>query len=251
MKLISLNTWGGRAGKEILLDFLKKHADVEVFCLQEVWNGGEHMLKETGGGVKLEGSTPQLLSEIQKVLPGHMCYFRPHLGDFYGLALFVKNSLMVHEEGEIFVYKERGYVSEQDFGNHARNIQYLTIDTANGPQTIINFHGLWNGRGKDDAEERLLQSANIVNFISTLAHPFVLVGDFNLNPETESLKTLEAFPLRNLIKEHGITSTRSHLYTKESRYADYAFVTGEVDVANFKVLDEPVSDHLPLFLEWR
>lgn len=251
MKLISLNTWGGRAGKDVLLDFFKRHADVDIFCLQEVWNGGEHMLKETGGGVKLEGATPQLLSEIRAVLTEHTCYFRPHLSDFYGLALFARNTLSIQEEGEIFVYKERGYVSEIDFGNHARNIQYLTIDTAKGPQTIINFHGLWNGGGKFDSDDRLLQSDNIVSFLRTRHWAHILCGDFNLLPETQSLKKFEEAGLRNLIAEYGVTSTRSHHYTKEHRYADYAFVTKDVEIVDFRVLDEPVSDHLPLYLEWR
>jgi len=41
MKLISLNTWSGRGGNKALLDFFKRHKDVDVFCLQEVWEGGE------------------------------------------------------------------------------------------------------------------------------------------------------------------------------------------------------------------
>ncbi len=41
MKILSLNTWGGRAGHEGIIDFLKKHNDVNVFCLQEIWQSGE------------------------------------------------------------------------------------------------------------------------------------------------------------------------------------------------------------------
>ena len=43
MKIISLNTWGGRGGKENLLKFIEKYKDTDIFCLQEMWNGGEHM----------------------------------------------------------------------------------------------------------------------------------------------------------------------------------------------------------------
>jgi exonuclease III len=43
MKIISLNTWGGMAGRQPLLDFFVAHKDVDVFCLQEIWNGGEHI----------------------------------------------------------------------------------------------------------------------------------------------------------------------------------------------------------------
>jgi len=233
------------------LDFFAQHKDVDVFCLQEVWNGGEHMLTEKGGGVTMENAVPQILSGIKDALPQHGCYFRPHLFDFYGLALFVKNDVRVLEEGELYVHEEKGFVEPHDWGTHARNIQYVTLETEKGIRTIINFHGLWNGKGKTDTEARLLQSTNIVNFVATLAHPFVLVGDFNLNPETESIKKLEEFPLRNLIKEHGITSTRTSLYIKENRFADYCLVSDGIEVEDFKILPDEVSDHAPLFLEWR
>ncbi len=56
--------------------------------------------------------------------------------------------------------------------------------------------------------------------------------------------------MRNLIKEHGITSTRSHHYTKPVKFADYAIVSKDLDVIKFEVLQDPVSDHLPLLLEF-
>ena len=251
MKTISLNTWGGRGGKEALLQFFENNTDTDVFCLQEIWNGGEEMVGVQAGGVPLVGITNSLLSDIASVLPDHQVFFRPHFRDYYGLAMLVRKSFTIQEEGEVFVYQERGFVSSDEYGNHARNIQYVTLQTEVGIRTVINFHGLWNGRGKGDVEERLLQSANIIHFVGSLNHPFVLLGDFNLRPDTESLKKLEDFPLRNLIREYGITSTRTSLYTKEERFADYALVSNGIEVEDFCVLPDEVSDHAPLALTWR
>jgi hypothetical protein len=39
MRLIYLNTWGGRAGSEKLLAFLDSDRDADFICLQEVWSG--------------------------------------------------------------------------------------------------------------------------------------------------------------------------------------------------------------------
>ena len=50
----------------------------------------------------------------------------------------------------------------------------------------------------------------------------------------------------NLVKAYGITSTRSLLYKRPDRFADYVLVSPEVQVEHFQVLDEVVSDHLPL-----
>lgn len=149
----------------------------------------------------------------------------------------------------MFVYKYKGYIPEGDIGNHARNIQYVTVQTSNGPLTVVNFHGLWNGKGKTDTEDRMNQSKNILEFIKNLQGEHVLCGDFNLLPNTKSIAVLENAGLQNLIKRFGITSTRTSHYTKPDKYADYVFVTNEIKVKDFKVLPEEVSDHHALYLE--
>lgn len=225
MKIISLNTWGGLAGRELLLSFFEKYKNIDVFCLQEIWAESHEVLigGEKIGGRNLEHDKIMVdgLRTISSILINHTPYFRPHFGEHYGLLMFVKNDLKVLSEGELFVYREKGYVPEGDVGNHARNIQYINIETKNGTRTVINFHGLWNGRGKNDSEDRLLQSDRIINFLKNIKNPMVLCGDFNLLPDTESIKKFEDFGMRNLIKEFEVISTRTSFYDKNIPYADY------------------------------
>lgn len=254
MRIITLNTWGGRAGKEGLLNFFKEHsATTDVFCLQEILSApSEHLEDKPAGGVKLDNSKIMVygLQEISDMLSEFSAYFRPHYGDNYGLLMLVRKNLGVIEEGEEFVYKERGYVHEEDLGNHARNIQYVKINYDNKLLTIINFHGLWNGKGKTDTDDRLLQSQKIIDFISKSAGETVLCGDFNLLPTTQSLKIIKDAGLRDLIAEYGITSTRTSHYTKPEKYADYIFVSPNLNVTDFKVLPDEVSDHSPLLIDF-
>ncbi len=250
MKLISLNVWGGVAGREKVLDFFASQGDVDIFCLQEVWNGGHEMIGRTAGGRPLSGVAHWLLADIGAVLKNHAAYFRPQFKDYYGLTMFIKKDVPVQEEGEVFVYKERGYFSEDDIGDHSRNIQYARMGSAVGPRTVVHVHGLWNGKGKTDSADRLLQSDNIARFLSSVKTPSVFCGDLNLLPGTESLKKLETLGMRNLIKEFGITSTRSSFYTKPVRFADYMFVSDGIEVKDFRVLPDEVSDHLALYLEF-
>jgi len=57
MKLISLNTWGGRAGKEKLLAFFTAHKNTDVFCLQEIWSAPyEHLEGSSAGGLSIDHS---------------------------------------------------------------------------------------------------------------------------------------------------------------------------------------------------
>lgn len=259
MKIISLNTWGARAGHKEFLDFIKINAETtDIFCLQEVWDVKSEKAKEVSslleeavvGGVVLQNMMTNLYSELCSILPNFNGFFRPHYGDHYGLAMFVKKNLNLLEEGDVFVYKDRDFVPTGDVGNHARNIQYANIGNDDGLVTIINFHGLWNGKGKTDTEDRIIQSKNIIGYISRISNPVVLCGDFNLLPETESLKLFEEAGLRNLIKEFDIKSTRTSLYKKEHRFADYAFISPEIVVKDFKVLPDEVSDHSPLYIEF-
>lgn len=253
MKVITLNTWGGLAGKEGILAFFEAYKDTtDIFCLQEIWSAPYKELEDDlVGGRRLKNDQVMVygMQEISATLPDHVGYFRPHLKEHYGLMMLVNKNILVQNEGERFVYKERGFVGEDDIGNHARNIQYADLRTDSGPLTVINLHGLWTGKGKTDTEDRILQSKNIVDFISGVKGEVILCGDFNLLPDTESIKIIEDAGLRNLIKEYGVTSTRTSHYTKPEKYADYVFVSGGVEVKDFQVLPDEVSDHNALFLE--
>ncbi|KND47688.1 MAG: hypothetical protein AB201_02000 [Parcubacteria bacterium C7867-006] len=259
MKLITLNTWGARAGHREFLDYAKqKSSEVDIFCFQEIWNVKDEKSKAVAsllndsivGGVVLHNMMEDLYVQISTVLPDFNGFFRPHYGEHYGLAMFIKKDLDLVEEGDVFVYKDRDFEPTGDVGNHARNIQYANINTLDGLVTVINFHGLWNGKGKTDTDDRILQSTNIVNFINKVTNPIVLCGDFNLLPDTESLKMFENTGLVNLVKKFDIKSTRTSLYKKEHRFADYIFTSPGIKVKDFRVLPDEVSDHSPLYIEF-
>lgn len=244
MKILCLNTWGGRLTDQ-LVAFLRQHTDVDVFCFQEVYN--EAHGKDT---IWLDTNF-DLLNDLKKALPEYLCYYDPHLSDYWGLAMFVRKDLTVLEQGEWFVHKHKGHNYEQEkIGHTAKNVQYVTLQVEDQQKlTVINFHGLWNGKGKGDSDDRIEQSRQLVEFCARMRNQYVLCGDFNLLPDSKSLLMFEEFGLRNLIKENNITSTRTSLYPKEGRFADYAFVPKGVMVERFTVLSDEVSDHAPLLIE--
>jgi exonuclease III len=244
MKVLSLNIWGGRV-HEKLIPFLKRHAGdgVDVFCFQEVYD------KAHGKEVQYLDAYMTIFDELCSELPEYVAYYRPHLSDYYGVATFVKKSLPVVEEGEEYVHLHKGYIPDGEVGFHAKNIQYCVLDTPSGKSIVVNFHGLWNAQGKGDTDARLQQSKNIHTFLTSRHEKKkILCGDFNLLPETKSLAILED-GMRNLITEYGITSTRTSLYPKPLRFADYMLVSPDVEVLDFKVLPDEVSDHAALLLE--
>lgn len=228
---------------EPLLEFFERNKDVDVFCLQEIYSNAEGKTQrhpELDMKLDLYEQLEQLLVDT------HVGYFRPAHKDFYGQAIFVKKELSVEEEGDILIFENAD--TNHGRGRHNRNLQYVRVMRNGMPTLIANVHGLWNGMGKTDTEERLEQGRRIRDFVSNRSEQKIIIGDFNLNPDTESLSIVEE-GLRNLVKEHGITSTRTSFYEKEGKMADYALVSLEVDVLDFKVLPDEVSDHAALYLE--
>jgi endonuclease/exonuclease/phosphatase family metal-dependent hydrolase len=254
MKIITLNTWGGRAGKEELIDFFRVNKDVDVFCLQEMWSmEKEYVYTGVVAATKFDINTIATdgVTRLENLLSEHDSYFHPHFHEHYGLHTLINKKFQVNKIQDVFVYKYKGYApdKQEDAGNCARNIQHAEIVYKNEKLNIINFHGLWNGQGKGDSEDRIKQSENIINFLKELEGKIILCGDFNLRPDTKSLQMFEEFGLRNLVKEYGITSTRTSHYKKPEKFADYIFVSDGVEVKDFKVMPDEVSDHAPLYLE--
>jgi endonuclease/exonuclease/phosphatase family metal-dependent hydrolase len=249
MHLITLNTWGGRAGKPELLDFFRRNAKTDIFCLQEILSDS-YNYKEFDTGLDESNIMTQGMQDISTVLSGHLPYFFPHHTEHYGLLTLVSRNLAVEAQGDVFVYKTREYIPEGDVWNHARNIAHTTIRMGDTPVTVVNFHGLWNGKGKTDTPDRIAQSQNILRFLEGVDGEIILCGDFNLLPDTESLRMFEDFWLRNLVQEYGVTSTRTSFYEKPEKFADYVFVSKGIAVRDFQVLPDEVSDHAPLFLDF-
>ena len=253
MKLISLNIWDARVF-EPLMKFFDNSQDVDIFCLQEVFNG-----KEEGyirGDKRVNG-----FSEISKKLSGYQGFFASTeaLDDIpsrglaipYGLAIFIKKEIKTLSHHHEVIFGEEEFSNENP-KTHRRVIQTVCIFKDGQPLAISNVHGLWNGQGKTDTPERIRQSQNIKKHINNFKHEVVLVGDFNLLPDTESL-AIVADGMINLIKKCNITSTRTRLYTKHKEpvlFADYVFLSPNIKINSFEVLKDEVSDHAPLLLDF-
>jgi len=254
MKLLSLNIWGGRV-HDPLISFIKDRAvDTDIFCFQEVYR--------TTANVQIVGEVyANIYEEIEKTLSDHSGHFavaeekRSDIGitDFdleYGLATFTRKSLETKTHDHFFVHKHLGAERSEMGFSGARLLLRNSFEKDGKTFSIANFHGLHNGLGKTDSDERLVQSKNIKEFLNQINTPKILCGDFNLLPDTKSIAILEE-GMRNLIKEYEITSTRSSFYPKETKFADYVLVSPDIEVLDFKVLQNEVSDHLPLLLEFQ
>lgn len=245
MKLITLNMWLGRVA-EPLTKFLNEKSGTDIFLFQEIVD-----IRLRNNAQAQENA--EKVFEVGKILTGHNSYFAPAKPDGFGLASFVKKGIEVKEEESIFIHKDKDAMVDKDWTTVGKNMQYIKIVSGGKNYSIFNLHGLWIGTGKFDTEERIKQSEKIIEFIKKFDGNKILCGDFNLRPDTKSIKMIEdELGLRNLVTEYGVPTTRTSLYTKtEEKFADYIFVSPGIEVLDFKVLPEEVSDHAALYLEFK
>ncbi len=255
MRIISLNLWGGRVYSK-LAEFLKSEKNnVDIFCFQEVLDADLKASKEAEAIKQLYQGTDfeevqDLYSKLKSILTG----FRGFLSESYSessekLAMFVRKGIDV-EVRTAWAHRQIKVVYEGKSFELGSIMQYAKISNDRETYFIANVHGLWQGGGKDDTPERIEQSKNILGIMSSFGERRVLCGDFNLDISTESVHMLEQ-GMKNLVKEFKVTSTRSSLAPQsKGRFADYIFTSSIIKINKFKVLNEVVSDHLPLYADF-
>lgn len=253
MKIVTLNTWGGKL-LEPLLKFLKEQSqNADIFCLQEVYSSPEDR--------KIAQSMQSNLFEmISSILQDYNGYFKPHLQGYdlegktifklwSGLALFIKKSLQIKHTGDFSIYQEGYKLIDDDIKTIPRNLQYIQCKKDDQEYLIGHFHGIWYPKSKLDTIDRVEQSKIIKKFFDNYTCKKILCGDFNLLPTTESIRILEEGN-RNLITEFNIETTRNEYYTRIEKHADYILVSSDIKVVDFKVMKTVISDHYPLILEF-
>lgn len=253
MKLITLNTWGGKL-LNLLLSFVKEQVnEIDIFCFQEMYSSPEKR-------IIARGMYSQLLEELTSILNDFQPFYSPQLKnrdiendtDFElstGLTTFIRKSIIVKEWGEIDIYRSGYKLIDGNYQTIPKNLQYFVVSNNRRKYLIGNFHGIWYPHDKLDTEDRLEQSKIIRNFLQKRPEKIVLCGDYNLLPDTKSMLILDK-DLRNLIKLHAVKKTRSELHTGTAKITDYILVSSEVEVKDFKVINTTVSDHLPLYIEF-
>ena len=266
MKLVSLNTWGGCLFQP-LLNFIKDSADdTDVFCFQE-------MLDTPGKSTSASSPNTRLFSKISNVLPDFTGFFAAAQDNYepiangwseacLGLAIFVRNEYTVRAKGDFFIDNERNSFVRPDYTTMPHNLSYIQLNIGEHLLTICNVYGASWPTNKLDSPERLLQSQKILDFVLNQQGEKIIAGDFNLLPNTKSISMFEENGFRNLIKDFNISTTRGSTIKKLKpefglgehgwqEFADYTFISSGIKPVQFTVPDIPISDHLPMILEFK
>lgn len=214
--------------KEGIQEFIAEQSPVtDIFCFQEVY-------------------VPARVT-FEHWLPGfHYFYAEKNIdrsNDEFWQATYVKDHLKVR-------------VSETVLDDIPHTGLGLSVEIESDRENLLvcNVHGAAFPGEKLDTPEREEQSRTVIDFLSSFRGPKIIGGDFNLLPDTESVRVFEQCGYVDLIKEFGIITTRNRLAWEnypghELYYSDYVFVSPEVKVRNFSVPNNEISDHLPLIVD--
>lgn len=242
MKLLQLNMWGGRLEPQILR--LVKAENPDILCLQEA-------IGIKGGNSAMFVST----EEIQAAIGAKYVFMSPVFTLNYmsrkanfGNCIISKYPIKTTET----VFTGQNYIENFESLNHSlniRNFQHVALEMPDKSKlNILNHHGHHVNQHKNGDAETMRQCAIIANKIKQLNGKVILAGDFNLAPHSESLEQINRL-LTNLSIKAKLETTRTQL-THKTEVCDYIFVSDDIEVKSFKALDDIVSDHKALVMDF-
>ena len=221
MKILQLNIWGGKLGKQISELIVREQPD--IICFQEAveMSGKENFFVAT-------------LAELTEGTDYTHQFFSPsfafkHMNRkaHWGNAIVSKLPFTATED----FFTRGAFVDDFDLLEGDYNLRVLQRATVlhNGkPLHILNHHGHHVREHKLGNEETMRQCTMIAAYIQTLTGDIVLAGDFNLSPESESLGLLNGL-LTNQCIAHDVDTTRTVLtHKKEVLALDESDVGDEV-----------------------
>jgi len=264
VEIMCLNGWGGKLHDQVL-PYIETSAP-DVLCLQEVvhsptsdkdwltYRDGDHILPQRAN----------FFLDVSRALPDHVAVFCPAaqgvlwdedqpIPSQWGLATFVHKSVPIIGQVQGFVHKD---FSPVGYGDHPRSRSAHGVRiydySSSRSISVTHMHGLRDLNGKMDTPERADQAQRLLDLSHQVSEPDdlrVVCGDFNVEPDSETLRLLAEDGLSELVTGHGFTSTRNSQYKKPGKFADYMLVSDALAVQGFDVIYDPeVSDHCPLVL---
>jgi endonuclease/exonuclease/phosphatase family metal-dependent hydrolase len=261
MKIISFNISIAIDNARAVAEYLKKQ-DADIVCLQEVMRPLE------SGVLPMYRSSETIVESLKKIYPYY--FFAPEwVADMFYEPAGKPNRIFggMAEQGKLILSKypiTHGYNyfynknyefdrERRDFyqGNdHGRALQIANIDIAGKIIQIANIHGTYT-KDKKDTERTMKQSEFVLEKMKINKLPAIILGDFNLLPDTRSIALVNN-EYKNLIDIFKIKQTRSDKdseFTSKRNVIDYVFADHAFDLKNLKIEENQISDHYPLIAE--
>lgn len=244
LRFLTLNIWNGGRLWDNLESFLRQNT-FDIMFFQEVFNGhGENLPKRY-----------KTMEEFRKLFPEHFFHFAPSFGDIdscgtfdRGNAIFSKFPITASEITFFDLpYRVFAEQKERSFEFTPRALEHCQVKIDSNVLHLFNHHGIWGNDGLD-SPRRLTMGRVIADKVKSLEN-VILAGDFNMSPDTETIKIIEQH-LKSVFGTNLISTFNMRQKDKNTGYktaaVDMLFVSPEIRVVEKSCPDVDVSDHLPL-----
>lgn len=251
LSLLQLNTNSDNYWDK-LTQYLTSH-NFDILQLQELtgketFTGNLHSRRNTFAELQkiLQDKYYGVLSITQRYTSSPYAYLGN--GTFYKkeFALIDKKELILSSHEDPF----RSDVTS--FEEVGRTVLHLTFSFKNEHISFLNTHLAWAKTASEEPHQTK-QGAILVNYLQKVPAPFVLSGDFNLTPDQPLVQKISKLA-HNLTTENQITNTldpknhRANVFPK-GLAVDYILTSTDIQINDFAVVDEDLSDHLGLKVE--
>ena len=242
MKLLQLNIWEGKLLKEVLAFIDKVRPD--ILCLQEVFS--------CQGDIRLPDLMFNSLELIQKQTGFAHSFFSPTFTAEYagvpasfGIAILSRYPL--NNKESTFVHGS--YSPNGIAAPNTRVLQHCQVLVDGKSLSLVNHHGYWESTqfGSEVTTEKMRLVKETTQSLPT---PIMFAGDLNVVNESPAMRVFDGF-LTDLTAKHNIATTLSQLGKVSFNIAcDHILVSDDVQVKNFSVSEDLISDHKALILEF-
>jgi endonuclease/exonuclease/phosphatase family metal-dependent hydrolase len=245
MKILQLNIWMGKLLDQVLE--LVEQERPDILCLQEVYSSGQTSVL----------APDKMFSSLEfiQLAAGHDYNFMAptfsiNLQDTklnFGNAIVSKYPLL--DQTSLFVNGE--FTDQPDVTAkvlNTRNLQLARLNLDGKDFIIANHHGYWQPDpiGNQTTIDCMAAAANQ---LKTNHLPMILAGDLNVTAASPAMRVFDGL-LEDLTATHQVEDTLSQLGKVSGVACDHILVSHEVKVNEFRVLDELVSDHKALILDF-
>jgi len=252
IKFLQLNINGDNFWDK-LITYLTSH-DFDVMHLQEVTG------IDTICGII--DSKRDVFAELQKILQenyhGELSICQRYTSgqeSYMANATFYKKIFSLHEKTELVLAKPDGLFPSDSvaFEKLGRTLLHLKLEAEGKTVSFLNTHLVWAKTPKEEPHQTE-QGKTLLNYLQTVPEPFILSGDFNLDPEQPTLQKINRVA-RNLTDHYHVINTlnprthRAKVLFPPGVAVDYIFTSKDLTVKNFAVIEEDLSDHLGLTAE--
>lgn len=240
-KFIQINAWRGYLYYP-LIRFLRKE-DADIVNLQEV-----------NAGLKAGSEHFSLYEKLQKELKYKYSFYSPNAMGNLGGHTISEGHLILSKHPIVFekTIPTRGRLRKSTIfeidDTNVCMLQHVKIKIGEEIINDLNYKGFWIRGTKEGNKLTEQHSEKILKYMNSINpdEKIIFSGDFNLLPQSKSLKIISK-NYTDLVLKYGVKTTRNKIYFQDEP-TDNIFVNNKVNVSSLDVPMVYISDHLPMIM---